>query len=66
MCFKPVNLGFTDCPIRKLNGGSPFPLTTAAFTMRAVQITPDVHASARSDCFDITDLAEELDFHRDL
>lgn len=66
MRFKPVNLGFTDGPVDKLYGGSAFPLPPATFAIRTVQIAPDVYASACRNCFDLSNLAEELKFRHAL
>ena len=66
MRFKPVNLGFTDCPVGKLYSGSAFPLSPAAFAVRVVQIAPDVYASACRNRFGLSNLAEELKFHHEL
>lgn len=64
MRFKPVYLGFADCPIGKLHGRSSFPLAPAAFAVRAVQISSDVHTPTRGDCLNASNLAEDLEFHR--
>ena len=66
MRFKPVDLSFTNRSIRQLHGSFTFPLPPAAFAVRPVQIAPDVHAPARSNGFDVSDLAEELKFRHEL
>jgi len=66
MRFKPVYLSFADCPIGKLHGCSSFPLAPAAFAVRAFQIAPDVHTPVRGDCLDVSNLAEDLEFHHEL
>lgn len=66
MRFKPVNLGFTNGPVGKLDSGSAFPLPPATFAIRPVQIVPDVYASACRNGFDVSNLAEELKFPHEL
>ena len=66
MCFKPVDFSFLDCPIGKSYRGSAFPLTPATFTVRAVQIASNVYSPACGDCFNVFDLAEDLEFHHTL
>jgi hypothetical protein len=66
MGFKPVYLGFADYSIGKLHGCSSFPFAPAPFAVRAFQIAPDVDPSARGDCLDVSNLAEDLEFHQQL
>jgi hypothetical protein len=58
--FLLVFFGFTNCPIGKLHGCPSFSFAPAAFAICALQIAPDVHSSARGDCFDVSDIAENL------
>ena len=63
MCFKPVKFSFLDCPIGKSHGGPAFSLTPTTFAVRTFQIASNVYSSACGDCFNVFDLAEELEFH---
>ena len=66
MCFKSVNFSFLDCSIGKSYRGSAFPLTPATFAVCAVQIASNVYSPACGDCFNVFDLAEDLEFHHTL
>ena len=62
MRFEPVYLSLADSSIGA-KGKEELPCD---FPVRAFQVAPDVYATARGDCLNVSNLAEDLEFHREL
>src|SRR5262245_33293269 len=61
MCFKPMDLSFPDCTIRKSHRGNALHFPPATPAVRALQIASNVHTPAGRNGLNVSNPAKDLE-----
>src|SRR5438874_7522793 len=63
MCFKPVKFCFSNRTILETDRSFPLELAPVALAVKSDQPRQDADTSARRDCLDLSNFAENLESH---